>query len=291
MLDFLPLTFDDLKRYAALYALCPQKCAQYSFFALWGWNATDPAELAWTPRLCWIRCHGHRNGLIAPVGSWDSVDWQDAFARYLRPGDVLLDVPEVLIRHLPSELAQKLEIAELRDEWEYLHSVEELVSLKGGKYAGKRAHVKAFTGNYHWEYCPLLPDDFPDLLAFQADWCARRDCGENPLLKAEDLAIRRALEFWDSLPLIGAMLRVDGIVAGYTIGEELSADTIGIRFEKAKSEYAGIYQALNKLFLERQGQGYQWVNREEDMGNKGLRDAKSSYHPAAFVKKYSVEIH
>jgi hypothetical protein len=290
MLDFVPLTLADRERYTAFYSLCPEKCAQYSFFALWGWNETDLAELAWTPELCWIRGHGHREGLLAPIGDWAAVNWEEIFDRYLRPGDCLLDVPEAVIRRFPESLSRKLHMNELRDEWEYLHSVSELIALTGGKYVHKRAHVKTFMSGYNWEYSPLLPEDFPDLLAFQMDWCARRDCEENPLLEAENRAIHRALRLWDLLPMTGALLRVDGAVAGYTIAEELCADTIGIRFEKANSEYTGIYQALNKLFLERQGQNYLWVNREEDMGNKGLRDAKLSYHPLGFVKKYSVAV-
>lgn len=289
MLSFAPLTIDDRKRYVAFYTRCPEKCAQYSFFALWGWNQTDPAELAWTPDLCWIRCRGHREGLIAPVGDWSAVDWEDTFERHLNPGDVLLDVPEALIRTLPPPLLPRLEIAELRDEWEYVHSVSELVALKGGKYAHKRAHVRAFLGNYRHEYVPLLPEDFPELLAFLTEWYARRNALDDPLLRSEDLAIRRALEYWDVLPLTGAMLRVEGRVVACTIAEELSPDTLDIRFEKAfGDDYAGIYQALNCLFLERQGRSYHQVNREEDMGNPGLRDAKLSYHPDRFVKKYRI---
>jgi hypothetical protein len=75
----------------------------------------------------------------------------------------------------------------------------------------------------------------------------------------------------------------------YTIAEELSADTLDIRFEKADNDYVGVYQALNRLFLERQGARYAWVNREEDMGSAGLRKAKTSYHPLRFLKKYYLE--
>ena len=290
MLDFVPLSLADRERYSDLFSLCPEKSAQYSFFSLWGWNETNPAELAWADNLCWIRCHGYREGLLAPIGDWALIDWEDAFGKHFHSGDSLLDVPEGLTRYFSPRLSQKLVFDELRDEWEYLHSVSELVALQGGKYIHKRAHVKAFESNYNWEYRPLLPDDFPEVFSFQAKWCARHDCEETPLLEAEDRAIRRSLELWDVLPFIGAMLRVEGNVAGYTIAEELSPETIDIRFEKADSAYAGVYQALNKLFLERQGQGYLWVNREEDMGNNGLRKAKMSYHPMGFVKKHRVRI-
>ena len=288
MLDFIPLNVTDRERYSALYTFCPEKSAQYSFFSLWGWNETDPAELAWENNLCWIRCRGYREGLLAPIGDWAAVDWEDVFDKHFRSGDSLLDVPEGLTRFFSPRLSQKLIFDELRDEWEYLHSIPELVALQGGKYIHKRAHVKAFESDYNWEYRPILPEDFSELLAFQAKWCAQHNCGDIPLLEAEDRAVRRALELWDVMPFTGATLRVDGNVVGYTIAEEFSQDTIGIRFEKADSTYAGIYQALNKLFLERQGQGYLWVNREEDMGNKGLRKAKMSYHPVGFVKKYRI---
>ncbi|MDR2175163.1 MAG: phosphatidylglycerol lysyltransferase domain-containing protein [Synergistaceae bacterium] len=296
-MDFVPLALSDRERYSALYSRCSEACSQYSFFALWGWNQTDPIELAWPEDspLCWIRSGGQKDGLLAPVGDWASVGWTEEFRRVgaLLSGAGLprrlLDVPESLVRALPGDLLAKLTLTELRDEWEYIYSVPELVGLKGGKYAAKRAHIKTFFENCEWEYRPLLPEDFPELLAFQSEWCARRDCAENPLLCAEDLAVRRALEFWDVLPLTGATLSVNGKVAAYTIGEELSPDTIDIRFEKAGSEYAGIYQALNKLFLERQGQAYQWVNREEDMGSEGLRKAKLSYHPGRFLKKYRLD--
>jgi hypothetical protein len=307
------LALSDRERYSALYALCPEPCSQYSFFALWGWNQTDPVELAWvsdgegeekekeeekgrkTP-LCWLRSSGRKNGLLAPVGAWASVDWTEEFARldaWLSTAGLprcLLDVPESLLGFLPDDLRRKFRLTELRDEWEYIYSVRELADLKGGKYAAKRSHVKAFYfDNPDWEYRPLLPEDFPELLAFQSEWCARRDCTENSMLCAEDLAIRRALESWDILPLTGATISVNGKVAAYTIGEELSPDTIDIRFEKADSDRTGIYQALNKLFLERQGQSYQWVNREEDMGSEGLRKAKMSYHPGRFLKKYRLD--
>ena len=290
MLSFRPLTWEDRAPYSELYGRTSVKYAEYSFFSLWGWGDTNPMELAWDNMLCWLRSHGNKPGFCSPVGDWDTADWDALFQEHFAPGDVLLDIPEAIVGRFSDSLAARLKVTEDRDEWEYLHSVPELVTLEGSRFAQKRAHVRSFQSSYDWEYIPLLPEDFPELLDFQARWLRHRGIGPSPSLEDEDRAIRRALERWDELPFLGAILRADGITVGYTIAEELDAKTLDIRFEKALEDYAGSYQALNQLFLRNQGSDYAWVNREEDMGNPGLREAKLSYHPVQLLKKYRVEI-
>jgi hypothetical protein len=62
-----------------------------------------------------------------------------------------------------------------------------------------------------------------------------------------------------------------------------------IHFEKGLPEYSGIYQAINQMFLEH-NRTYSLVNREQDLGDEGLRQAKLSYNPTGFVRKYRVRI-
>jgi hypothetical protein len=61
-----------------------------------------------------------------------------------------------------------------------------------------------------------------------------------------------------------------------------------IHFEKGCPDYKGSYQAINKLFLENDDSTCEMVNREQDLGDEGLRKAKLSYHPVGYVKKYEV---
>lgn len=109
-------------------------------------------------------------------------------------------------------------------------------------------------------------------------------------LKDEDKAIQNALEKWDEFKFLGGMLKVDGSIVAYTIAEELDSENLDVRFEKAIPEYAGSYQAINYMFLKEQGSGYTWANREEDMGELGLREAKLSYNPAFMLEKFQMEI-
>jgi hypothetical protein len=61
-----------------------------------------------------------------------------------------------------------------------------------------------------------------------------------------------------------------------------------IHFEKGNHEYKGVYQAINQMFLEHSENNFEFVNREQDLGDEGLRKAKLSYNPVDFIKKYRV---
>ena len=42
---------------------------------------------------------------------------------------------------------------------------------------------------------------------------------------------------------------------------------------------------INQQFLEHEAAEYTYVNREDDTGDEGLRQAKLSYHPVFMVEK------
>lgn len=292
MLSFRPLSWADLKTYSQLYKLCPVHASEYSFFALWGWNGTQPVELAFSDGLVWPALSGSPRRVLAPVGPWAEADWNGIFARHFAPKDRLHHVPKELLSHFPKTLRERFSLAPERDLWEYIHPVRELIELRGSVYASKRSHMRAFIAEHNPEYLPLLPDDFPELLAFQELWRKSRGPEDETAraLDEEELAIRRALDRWEDFPLTGALLRVQGKTIAYTIAEELDPETLDIRFEKALGNLSGSYQALNCLFLEHQGSGYAWVNREDDAGDPGLRAAKLSYNPKRMIEKYRLEL-
>ena len=296
MLSFKPMTLEDKENYTDYYQRCPARYAEYTFFGLWGWNDTIPLDLAFEDGMAWVRSRGPQPGICAPVGDWDAVDWEEVLPRHFAPGDILYDVPEEMVLRLPDGLRSRLRIEEDRDQWEYVYSVQELIALKGSRYAHKRNRLRAFLSayEYDWEYLPMLPEDFPAILDFQERWRMRKDARDDDSEEAEslydeDLAIRAALENWDSFPFLGGILKVEDEIIAYTIAEELDSQTLDVRFEKAMDNYSGSYQAINQLFLKNQGAGYAWVNREEDMGEPGLRAAKLSYNPVKMLKKYRVQ--
>ena len=60
-------------------------------------------------------------------------------------------------------------------------------------------------------------------------------------------------------------------------------------FEKADTNYKGIYAMINYLTANNFLQNTEYINREEDMGIEGLRKAKLSYNPALIYEKYLLE--
>lgn len=268
--------------YEELLAQSGISSSHYSFLALWAWRNSEKTEICFDERepICWLK---NRRGIISPICP-AGLNLVKILSE--RSINTLYNVPE----SAALQFADKAELEEIRSEWEYIYRVQDLVELKGRNFHQKRSHISNFEHEYNgrYDYRPILTDDFDELREFQSEWLLRQHSVST--LTEENDAINEILNDWDNFPLFGATLKINGKIAAYTIAEELSCDTLDIRFEKAFSEYDGIYQALNQKFLERQGKNYVWVNREEDMGDEGLRRAKSSYQPSYFLKKFKVSI-
>jgi len=48
----------------------------------------------------------------------------------------------------------------------------------------------------------------------------------------------------------------------------------------------GMYQYVNQSFAAVLPERYEWINREQDLGDAGLRQAKAGDTPAGHVTKY-----
>lgn len=108
------------------------------------------------------------------------------------------------------------------------------------------------------------------------------------LLEERD-AVFAALTHFEALGIVGGVLRVDGLVQAFTMGEMLNAATFVVHIEKADPDIRGLYPLINQEFVRHSVQEpAAWVNREQDMGEAGLRRAKESYYPDHLVEKYRI---
>lgn len=289
-MNFTPLSLKIQGTYRALFSATLEKSSDYSFVTLWGWHAFAKYEISLAYDLAWLRVSPA--GIpqwCSPVGNWHAVDWIEVLRKEFPDGVTFERVPHTLAALLNRALPKRIEMEPQRSEWEYVYAVREMVELPGNRYHRKKNLLSQFLKYPDWSFEPLAAEKIPEVLAMQADWCAWKNCMGSPALASENEAILRVLGSWNDLSgLRGGILRAGGRIVAYTVAEALTDDTLVIHFEKGNTEYKGVYQAMNQIFLERMGAGFSWVNREQDAGEEGLRKAKMSYHPARFVEKYRV---
>ena len=170
-----------------------------------------------------------------------------------------------------------------RDSFDYLYSRRDLAELPGKRFHKKRNLVRAFVGSHRCEGRSLLPEYQPDARAVLEGWRRGRP-------QAGDYrAAEEALRLSEELALCGCICYVEKRPAAYVLGEELARGRMyAIHFEKALSEYKGLYQFVNQSFATILPETYELINREQDLGDPGLRQAKLSYRPVDFVRKYTV---
>ena len=68
----------------------------------------------------------------------------------------------------------------------------------------------------------------------------------------------------------------------------MNDETAVVHSEKGNPKINGLYQVINQWFCQNALGVHTWVNREQDLGIEGLRQAKMSYHPDHWVKKFTV---
>lgn len=288
-LDFKPIQMEQQDAYRDKLAQCRQIASDYSFINLWGWGPEYGLEWAWQNGLVWIRQRHPEPGLWAPVGDWDAVDWPSALQTARTIADRIIRIPQALLSCMQASANLAVSPEETRDHWDYLYNVEELVELKGNRFHKKKNLVNQFKNNYDYTYLPFGTEMIDQALGMQEDWCTWRDCESVETLAAENKAISRVINDWKQLKAInGGAVQVQGIMAAYTIAETMPDNSIVIHFEKGCPDFKGSYQAMNQMFLAHAASGHTLVNREQDLGDEGLRKAKLSYHPVDFVRKYKL---
>lgn len=287
-LNFEPISLEKQHLYREHLKQTQWEASDYSFVNLWGWCREYGLEWAWDDDLVWIHQSQPVDAIWAPVGHWDLVDWAERLSRHFPEKSAIIRVPEPLIRYWKTALGDRIAVTATEEHWDYLYSVQDLIELKGNRFHKKKNLLNQFLRNYDHTYLPLTPEMIENALAMQEDWCVWRDCESEDTLASENRAIARVLAYWDDLAdIFGAAVMVDGETVAFTVAERMNDDTVLIHFEKGLTAYKGVYQAINQMFLANNSHLHR-VNREQDMGEEGLRKAKRSYNPVDFVRKYKV---
>ena len=287
---FTSVSLEEHDHYQHYWQKTPQRSIDYAFANLWGWGNYFGLEWTFDEHLCWLRQTVPPARLWAPVGDWAAVDWSTHPA--LHKGAKLIRVPETLADILQRALPERVTCTEDRGHWEYLYNTEELTTLPGNRFHKKKNHVNAFRKTYGpMDYRSIDAKTIEDVLALQDEWCQWHECDDSPALRAENEAINRVLSHWEQIPgLVGGTLYVENQLVAFSVGEKLDDATLGVHYEKARNGFRGVYQAMNNAFASEAGQGFALLNRAQDLDEEGLRQAKMSYLPASFLRKFTVQV-
>lgn len=179
-----------------------------------------------------------------------------------------------------------------RDSFDYVYDIERLTELRGKKLQAKRNHCNRFEAGFpEWRVLPLTRELLPRCRAFTEAWY-RSHYTHNQDFSGERRAISKAFDHFDELHMEGIVLETSEGVVAFSMGNRIREDTFDVNFEKARADINGAYPMVNREFARRIHEKYpqiRFLNREDDMGIAGLRQAKESYFPDLLLEKYIAE--
>lgn len=195
---------------------------------------------------------------------------------------------KTLEKNLLAKKFPSLTFVEDRDFFDYVYRASDLAELPGTKYGKIRNRLNKFTKNYAYTIEELSEKNMDEVNEFLKRWCLWKDCGSDEVLENERKAIVYAMSHFFDLVLSGLALRINGSIEAIAVYEKMNADTVVVHFEKGSPDFDGIYKAINIETAQRVRHHVLFIDREEDLGIPGLRQAKLSYQPDHFIELYHV---
>lgn len=290
-MNFSRLDINDKEKLNIYFQKNTRKCCEYSFACNFIWQDMFDYSYAIIEN-CYVARFRRSNSFVYNLPLGNDSDVIKA-VKYILNADktaVFRAIEQDKIGFLKANLGDIFEFSFNREESDYIYLSDNLISLKGKKYQSKRNLIRRFKDNPDWVYENISQNNVNECIDLNLMWGDERNFSYSLDLKKELAAANTALAYFEKLNLKGGLLRQNGEVVAYSIGERLCDDTFVVHFEKAKDDIKGCYQAINQEFLKHNCFCFKYVNREEDAGEEGLRKAKLSYHPEIILDKYEAKL-
>ena len=286
--DFTPLDINLREDLHPRLSLTPDGVSEFTFSSLYLFrnrynyrisrNAADNGLII-------SGAYGGKTFFMTPCCAPDRETLDSLFASH----DYWKNISESVLSPVMEKLQESgIVFEEDRNNFDYLYYRQDLAELAGKKYHKKKNHVNQFLNAYpdHEQY-PMSAAFIPAAIEILDQWhhdSLLKNSGQDNDYKAA----REALDLFDSLALKGAVFFVNNKPAAFCLGESIAKGRMFVvHFEKAVDEYKGIYQFMNQEFASSLPGFFTFINREQDLGNEGMRQAKTTYRPCGFVKKFT----
>lgn len=296
-LVFKPITLNSLSEIAPYLPQQSYRTCDFSIGGIYMWVDYFGYEYAICHDTLFIRGgeedHLQNTAFAVPVGALDlkeSIPLLGAYCRQHGQPLILSAVPEPAAQTIAGLYG--CPVTELPDWGDYLYRASDLATLVGHRFNKKRNRVNKFKSTYpDFQYEPVTAQNLPELKAF-FDRYMQAYHKDSELFAYEESKVAQVLHEYDRLPFEGGLLRVGGEIAAFSVGEVVN-DTLIVHIEKARKDIVGAYEAINYFYSAQMADTHpevQYINREDDAGDPGLREAKLSYNPETILKKYNIPL-
>lgn len=290
MLEFKTPTLNDYEKFAPFFFDEGEFSCEMNFISIYIWRAIYENKFYLDDKTLFFKSLSDDEGYVFSLPYGDLEYGMNLIFDYCREMGIKPNIWTSKGKRL-TEFLEKYDCYELvpeRDNFDYIYKREDLANLSGKKYHSKRNHISAFSKKYNWTYEPLDDTNKEEFLAFSEKWYYDRADVFDEGLAAEQKALGEILSSNVGIDYKGAIIRIDGKIVAVTMGSPINSKVFDIHFEKADADYLTAYSLINKEFAARELAGYEYINREDDLGIEGLRRAKLSYKPEILLEKYSV---
>ena len=292
MLDFKRLTLDDLPLLRQHLTKSTGRFCDETPGTLFMWRNYYSAAYAEYAGNIILR---YQSGLHISTGAFSLISGQytteciSAICAYCQEQQfpvILSTVPEDARGWLKEHYSVKSEYCD--DDWaDYLYDAETMIALQGSSFGGQRNHIHQFRRKFPDAFCAVIDEkNLAEAKQFLIDYESLAP------LKTEQAhqELHMTLDILDHYALFGMdgllLYTEPGKICGLSLGENLG-DTMYIHVEKALRDVPGCYPALTNQYARHFiTPEIRYINREEDLGEPGLRRSKQSYHPVKMLKKY-----
>jgi uncharacterized protein len=300
-MNFKPLAVSDYPVLKTFFTEQPYNLCVYSPASLIAWsNRTFRSFYTVTDGIIFIACeregHPEDSHLILPI-SQDRLHTPSELHRfacqlgYKQYWYVPEDFLDTLDR---SDLETLFVLQEQKEFADYIYLSEDLIRLKGNKFAKKRNLINQFFREYmrHGRVAVenIHQEQIEECLQFLEIWCNEHACDVDQAssLACEKDAVITTLNNIEQLESKGILVRVDGAVSAFGIGSRLNETIATLNFEKAFSAIKGLYQFLDNECAKRLFSEFKYVNKESDMNLPNLAESKQSYNPVKRIKSFAL---
>ena len=271
---------------------CSRSCER-TFVNVFLWARYYQVEFAMVADTVVFKLEQHGLAFSYPVGAIENVkiaiEQLKAFSEAKGQPFQLYNVTEDMFSQIEEWYPEEYTIEYNRNMADYVYECEKLTTLTGKKLHGKRNHINKFKATYeNWKYETLTEENLEECFQMALKWREVNECDDDEDKINEMAVTMNSLRLFKELELQGGILRVNGEIVAFTLGEKLCGDTFVVHIEKAFADIQGAYPMINQQFVAHECQAYHYINREEDTGSEGLRKAKLSYRPAFLVEKGTV---